>query len=326
MQRSVRERAANFAQCSLLTLALLAAGAAQAQDAAPAPKAEPARPADPDQAQPAPPNSNEIVVFGGTAITAALRNAHPEQTYDPDRASSYGVSSVGELVDVITGENGDDEPQILINGQPASIADIADLPIEALARIDQLPRGSAVAVGGKPGQRAYNVVLRPSVNTRTLSVNYQAASAGGWDNLRADGQVTYIRGQDRINLSLRGGWSGSLLESERNVIPLTSTIPYAPGGNVIGTSGGEIDPALSLAAGRAVTIAGVPIGTNNPSLASFVTTAGQTNPSQLAQYRSLRGRSFPRRATSSSSRTPFEARAARPSRPPPTRRGCSRRR
>ena len=139
MQRSVRGRVARLAQCSLLTLALLAAGAAQAQDAAPAPQPQPAEPAPPEQAQPAPANAREIVVFGGTAITAALRNTPTEQTYDPDRASSYGVSSVGELVDAITGENGDDEPQILINGQPASIADIADLPIEALARIDQLP-------------------------------------------------------------------------------------------------------------------------------------------------------------------------------------------
>ena len=292
MQGSLRGRVTALAQCSLLTLALLAAGAAQAQDAAPVPKAEPAKPADPDQAQPAPTNSTEIVVFGGTAITAALRSTQAEQTYNPDRASSYGVSSIGELVDAITGDNGDDQPQILINGQPASISDIADLPIEALARIDQLPRGSAVAIGGKPGERVYNVVLRPSVNTRTASVNYQAASAGGWDNLRADGQVTYIHGQDRINLSLRGGWSGSLLESERNVTPLISSIPVAAAGNVIGTSGGEIDPALSLLAGQLVTVAGVPVG-SNPTLASFVPTAGQPNPSNLAQYRSLRGRSRP---------------------------------
>ena len=293
MQRLVRGRTVRLAHCSLLSLALLAAGRAQAQDAKPAPVEDPAKVPAPDPAQPGPANAREIVVFGGTAITAALRNTPAEQTYDPDRASSYGVSSVGELVDAITSENGDDAPQILINGQPASISDIADLPIEALARIDQLPRGSAVAVGGQPGQRAYNVVLKPSVNTRTASVTYQAASAGGWDNVRADGQVTYIHDQDRINLSLRGGWSGSLLESERNVIPLTSTTPYAPGGNVIGTSSGEIDPALSLAAGQVVTVAGVPIGTTNPTLASFIATAGQPNPSNLAQYRSLRGRSRP---------------------------------
>ena len=282
----------NLTYSSLLTLTLLAAGRAEAQNAKLLPGDEPAKPPAPEQIQPAPGNATEIVVFGGTAITAALRNAHPEQTYDPDRASSYGVSSIGELVDAITGDNGDDEPQILINGQPANISDIADLPIEALARIDQLPRGSAVAVGGKPGQRAYNVVLKPSVNTRTASVNYQAASAGGWDNLRADGQVTYIKDQDRINLSARGGWSGSLLESERNVTPLTSAAPYAAAGNVIGSASSEIDPALSLAAGQLVTIAGVPAGAN-PTLASFVPTAGQSNPSNLAQYRSLRGRSRP---------------------------------
>ena len=55
----------------------------------------------------------------------------------------------------------------------------------------------------------------------------------------------------------------------------------------------EIDPALSALAGQSVTIAAVPIGTTNPTLASFVATAGKPNPSQLAQYRSLRGQSRP---------------------------------
>lgn len=292
-RRSSQITAMKLARTSVLTLALLTSARAAAQNATPAPAAGD-KPADDNAAKkPTPFDPREIVVFGGSALTAALKNAVAEQEYDADRVSSYGVSSVGELLDAITSENGDDTPQILVNGQPTrSVSDISDLPVEAVARIEQLPRGSAVAVGGAPGQRAYNVVLKRSVNSRTVTASYQMPTDGGWSNVRADGQVTYIKDDDRINLSMRGAWSGSLLESERGVIPLTSTTYYSPLGNVTGVSGGEIDPALSLAAGRPVTVAGVP-ALASPTLASFVATAGQPNSTDVTGYRTLRGRSRP---------------------------------
>ncbi|MFM5917017.1 MAG: hypothetical protein ACKOOL_05725, partial [Novosphingobium sp.] len=283
-----------WAQCSLITLALLASGRAGAQD----PKSDPVeQPTKPDEAaaRKAPPGDpRDIVVFGGTTLTGALKDTPVEQVYDSDRVGSYGVGSVGELLDSIVGENGDDEPQILINGQPTrSITDISDLPIEAVARIEELPRGSAVAVGGKPGQRAYNVVLRSSVKQRTLTATYQIPTQGGWNNVKADGQVTYIKGDDRINLSLRGARSGSLLERERGIVPASTSTPFAPLGNVLSTSsGGEIDPALSLAAGRIVTVAGVPVS-SSPTLSAFAGTADLINPSDQTSFRSLRGRSRP---------------------------------
>jgi iron complex outermembrane recepter protein len=285
---------AKLAHGSVLTLALLASGRAGAQGTKPVPGV-PAQPV-PDEAaakKPPPTDPREIVVFGGSTLTAALNDVVAEQVYDPDRVNSYGVSSIGELLDAITGENGDDAPQILINGQPVrNINDISDLPIEAVARIEQLPRGSAVAVGGTPGQRAYNVVLRSSVNTRTATMTYQVPTAGGWDNVRADGQITYIKNDDRINLSLRGGRSGSLLERERGVIPLALSAPYSPLGNVFSTAPDGIDPALNALAGQIVSVAGIP-GVTNPTLANFVTTAGRPNSTDVTGYRSLRGRSRP---------------------------------
>lgn len=237
----------------------------------------------------------DIVVFGNSSVPAVIKDFEAEDTYDLDRIAAYGVSSVGEVLDAINAENGDTEPQILVNGQPTrNVSDIADLPVEAIARIDALPRGAATRLGGSPTQRAYNVVLRKSVNTRTLTNTYQAATAGGWDNVRADGQVTYIKGQNRVNLSVKAGWSGALQEDERNVIPLTQPIAYSPLGNVLGLlSGGEIDPALSLAVGRRVTVAGIPVGNTAPGIASFAATADMANPSNLAHYRTLRGRSRP---------------------------------
>ena len=272
-------------------LALAAPAAAQDQSAPTSAQPDIAKP---DEPKPAPANARDIVVVGNAALPASLKDIQVEQIYDPDRINSYGVSTIGELLDGITGENGDSEPQILINGQPVrNSSDIADLPVEAVARIEELPRGSATRIGGAPGQRAYNVVLRSDVRSVTLAASYQAATEGGWDNLRTDGTVTYIHQNDRVNLTARGGWSGNLLESERAVTPLVLGVPYSPLGNVVGLSGGEIDPALSLLAGRIVTVAGVPVGAANPGLAAFAATADQANPSDLARYRSLRGSSQP---------------------------------
>src|SRR5580765_5678040 len=135
-KRLGRGMAVRWAQSSLLTLALLSGGQAAAQDAKPAPVEPPAKASDDSAAKSDSPNPREIVVYGGTTLTAALKNAVAEQTYDPDRVSSYGATSVGELLDAITSENGDEEPQILINGQPTrNVTDISDLPVEAVARI-----------------------------------------------------------------------------------------------------------------------------------------------------------------------------------------------
>lgn len=283
-----------LASLSLLALALVAPGRAAAQSQ-PAPSGTtPAPEPEAAQTKPPPPDPRDIVVFGNVALPASLKDLEVEQVYDPDRVSSYGVSTIGELLDAITFENGDTAPQILVNGQVArNVSEISDLPVEAVARVEELPRGAATRVGGAPGQRAYNVVLRSRVRTFVATSAYQAATEGGWDNLRADGTLTWIRKNDRINLTARGAWSGSLLESERDLTPLPPTIAYSPLGNVLGSSGGEIDPALSLLAGQTVTVAGVPAGQPNPTLAQFAATSGQANPSDLSRYRTLRGRARP---------------------------------
>lgn len=284
-----------LASVSLLALALIAPGRAAAQDQ-PAPSGGTSPTPEPEatQTKAPPPNPRDIVVFGNVALPASLKDLEIEQVYDPDRVAGYGVSTVGELLDAITFENGDSAPQILVNGQVArNISDISDLPVEAVARVEELPRGAATRVGGAPGQRAYNVVLRSQVKTFVTTAAYQAATESGWDNTRADGTLTWIRKNDRINLSARGAWSGSLLESERDLTPFSPTIAYSPLGNVLGSPSGEIDPALSLLAGQTVTVAGVPGGTSSPTLAQFAATAGQANPSELSHHRTLRGRSRP---------------------------------
>ena len=290
MLNLLAKRRALMCACSVLAFAIVPATDAIAQEANAAP---------PQQSVPEPAKAEEvrdprqIVVIGNRIIIAALEDLEPERQYDEDEVASYGVSTVGELLDEIRSENGDAEPTVLINGRPSNTPnDIADLPVEAIQRVEQLPRGAAQRIGGRSGERAYNVVLKPSVRSATLTAGQQVATEGGWRRSRGEALLTYVRDNDRINLSLRHSDSGFLLESERDVIPRPQTFPFAPLGNVIPFAGTEVDPALSALAGKPVQIVALN-GDASPTLASLVARAGVTNPSGFSSYRSLRSASSP---------------------------------
>ncbi|MBO9697544.1 MAG: hypothetical protein J7499_15230 [Sphingopyxis sp.] len=279
--------------CSLAALALaVTAPQARAQNnASPAaPQSAPDR-----QNTELPPSDRNIIIVNGQRVTVTVSEDEPaEQSYDSDAIAAYAASTLGEVVAQIREQNGDTDPVLLVNGQPvADPDDIADLPVEAVARIETLPRGSAQRVGGNAGQRAYNVVLRSSVRSLTLTGGREMATEGGWSNTRGEALLTYIRGRDRINLTLRGGKSGTLFESERAFIPRALAIPYSPLGNLMPASGSEIDPALSALVGVPVGVAALPANNSSPSLADLAAGANRPNPAADAAYRSLRGSNRP---------------------------------
>lgn len=247
-------------------------------------------PAEPERDPP-----GTIVVIGDRAIIASLKDLAVEQEYDEDAVGSYAAGSVGEVLDAIRAENGDEDPAILVNGRPvADPSDIADLPPEAIARIETLPRGAAQRVNGAAGQRAYNVVLKRQLRTAIVTASDEFATEGGWNNVRGDLQLTRIQGQNRLNFSARVGNSGYLLESERRFFPRLEDTTYSPLGNILpGPGRSEIDPALSALAGTTVTRLALPAGNGAPTLAALVPGANQLNPSSRGAFRSLRGASRP---------------------------------
>jgi iron complex outermembrane recepter protein len=240
-------------------------------------------------------NVLRIVVIGNRTIVTSLKDVKVEHTYNADAAASYAVSTVGELLTQVTRENGDTAPSILVNGQPVSdLGDITDFPVEAIARIEALPLGSAAQIGGIAGQRAYNIVLRPSVRSLTTTASTQISSDGGWQNDKGEVLFTLVQGQDRINLTLRRARSGMLLESERDLISLIEFIPFSAPGNLIGQSGGELDPAFSALAGQLTSsVALASTVTSRPSLTDLLPGANRLNPSNLNQFRTLRGATEP---------------------------------
>ncbi len=266
----------------------LGAPAALAQET-PTPTPSPT-PAEPERDPP-----GTIVVIGDRAIIASLKDLEVEQTYDEDDVGSYAAGSVGEVLDAIREENGDENPTLLVNGRPVvDRSDIADLPPEAIQRIETLPRGAAQRVNGAAGQRAYNVVLKRQVRTAVVTASDEIATDGGWSNKRGSLQLTRIKGQNRLNLSLNVADSGYLLESERPYVPRTQDTYYAPAGNVLpGFGSTEVSPVLSALAGRPVFSVALPMGVTSPTLAGLLPGANALNPSGRGDFRSLRSASQP---------------------------------
>lgn len=252
-----------------------------------------------DQAEPPGPSDlgaeggpeNRIVVIGHRTIVAVLADAEVEQTYDEDRIRSYAVTSVQELLDAITAENGTDAPAVLVNGRPVSdIGDIADLPAEAVRRVEVLPQGTAARVGGPVGQRAVNVVLQLRVRSLTVTASRQDATEGQWSSNRGEVTATWVQGQDRANLTLRNWRDQPLLEADRGLMPANEFGAFSPAGNIVPFTGTEIDNQLSLLLGRPVTSLALDGSTPRPTLAALAPGANRVNPTDTQFFRTLRPR------------------------------------
>src|SRR5215204_5666326 len=219
-----------------------------------------------------------------TVIGTRILDIQPERELDQQGIDSYGQSTVDELIAENAAELGEDEqPLILVNGERVNdLDDIGGLPVEALENVKVLPRGSAVRVGGRPGQRVVSLRLKKMVRSATLLVAPKIATDGDWHAGRGEAVLTYIRDSTRANLTFKARHESDLLESERDIDQPVPNSPFAIGGNVVGfpDTEGEIDPLLSAAAGEIVTVAPIP-GTESPTLLDFVPNANETAVSDI---------------------------------------------
>jgi iron complex outermembrane receptor protein len=234
-------------------------------------------------------NPNQEIVIIAPPL---FRDITPERALDEEAISSYGVSTIDELLGEVQVELGeeDETPLILVNGKRINdLSEIGALPVEALRGVVVLPRGSAVRAGGTPGQRVISLTLNRKVISETLTAAEKVATDGDWHSERGEAIVTRVRGDTRINVTLRARDESDLFESERGIIQPAPRLPFALSGNVIGypNTTGEIDPLLSALAGQVVTVTPVP-SIANPTLSDFV--AGANNPAvtDLGQFRTLR--------------------------------------
>lgn len=239
---------------------------------------------------PAPPDDlsrDEILIVGqryGEAKVAA------ETEFSEEEIASHGADSVQDLLARLKPFISDsgEEPVLLINGQPAGFdRSILAFPAEALDRLAVLKPEAAARYGEASGRRVVNLVLKKHFSSLSVDVGASAATAGGQYGGSLSLGRAAINGPVRWNAQARISYDSALRRSDRN-------IPRRPGafdkaGFVSAPGGGEIDPALSLVAGRLVTTAAIPgdVVSRVPLLADFAATAGESDALDPNEFETL---------------------------------------
>jgi hypothetical protein len=227
-----------------------------------------------------------------TAPRGSLRGAAADRVVSASSIPLYGVGTIGELVGELAAEDGENAPVVILNGERIDdFSGVSDLPVEAVERVDILPRGAGARVGESSQGRVINVVLRREATISVAEGGYRVATDGGFSEVSGELTRTRIKGPNRYNAALRVGGENALFESERDVIQPTRDNIYGIRGTVVPdtlTAPLEIDPALSAAAGRPVVRAAISPTVERPPLSAFVKTAGAADEINLGEFRTLR--------------------------------------
>lgn len=244
------------------------------------------------QSNPPASGSPRDIIVRGQRPPDPLAGIVPDDELDEDDIAAYGLDTIGELIEQIEGEvaGGGDGPVVLINGRPAlDLSEVSDLPVEAIAGIQVFSGNAASALAERGTRRVINVQIKQDHTQVTANANGGLSTKG--EGFEGEGSLNLLKlaGGDRQSLVFRYSRTDPLFESERDIIAEVNAIPAGFAGNVVAfpPSGGEIDPALSVLAGRPVILAGVPGGAGRPSLAQFAALADTPDIADVGQFRTL---------------------------------------
>ena len=167
----------------------------------------------------------EILVTGQRPRGSVIGDIPPEQTFDPLDIRAYGASNIGELLQnlgpQVSSNRGREEggPVTLLNGRRVSdFTEIARIPTEAIERMEVFPEELALRYGYRADQKVVNIVTFQRFQSTTGQLNYLLPTDGGRDTAAVAADHFAIRGDTRFGLGGDYSRSGSLLESERDVL------------------------------------------------------------------------------------------------------------
>lgn len=232
-----------------------------------------------------------IVTASQTEYGAVLGDAKPELRFNAGDVMSFGVSSIGELLEELNPQvdGGTESPVFLLNGKRLkNIGEIRRYPARAIMRVDVFPPDVAVRYGYPPTQKVLNIVLRPRFRENSVEVEGTVSDQFDHGSQGVTATSLLINREKRTFLSAGYSRSDKLLASERLSNGRYNSQPFSRQGNVGPAEGNsEIDPALSGLVGAPVSIAALPEWDGALSLDDFAQTANQRSVTDLNQYRTL---------------------------------------
>jgi hypothetical protein len=198
------------------------------QDRPPDTRSEPAQPTSSSVAKPAPPDEGEILVKGQRPRGTVIGGISPERTFSPLEIDAYGVNNIGDLLQTlgpqVSSSSGQDDsrPVTLLNGRRvSSFAEIAEIPTEAIERMEVFPEELALQYGYRADQKVVNIVTFENFRTLLGQIGYNSSTDGGYDNASTQANYFAIRGDTRFDLGAEYNRSTSLLESDRGLTQLS---------------------------------------------------------------------------------------------------------
>lgn len=250
-------------------------------------------PAFAQQAEKPPPRTiektdSDIVVTGqrGSAVT----DVEPVATFDAATIAGVGATTMEELLRVIkpAAQSADgSDPIFLLNAQRVSgYQEIGTLPPEAIEKVEVLPEPAALKFGYPPTRRILNFITKRQFRQIELRDTIGTTTRGGSARGDANFGLTRLRNDSRLTATLQYRHTEPLFQSERTIAP-DPDILFDGLGNVTGLNQGEIDPALSAAAGKVVTVAPVPEASGDRTIAGFATGANQPRLFDLGPYHTM---------------------------------------
>jgi iron complex outermembrane receptor protein len=179
----------------------------------------------------------DIVVVATRMAGQVDTDIPPVLTLDEADITSYGASSISELLDAVgtqTGSGrgrGGGRPVILLNGQRiSSFREMRSIPPEAIRRMEVLPEEVALRFGYPANQRVVNFILKDNFSSIQAAGEYNVPTRGGYLNWELEGGLLRIDGPSRMNLEAKIVETSLLIEAERGILQDPSELAALPPG------------------------------------------------------------------------------------------------
>lgn len=164
----------------------------------------------------------EIVVNG---YSSTKKEVPVETEVSEDQISSYGSTDVQNLLTKMSLRLGvsAEDIVVLVNGRSIGFdTSILDFPSEALDKIQLLSPEAASQFAQSGQKRLLNLVTKPRHSSVQSDLRFSAPTRGGSFTTDKNLNFTRLKGERRLNLSIRGGYGSTLWRSSRD-LPVGST-------------------------------------------------------------------------------------------------------
>lgn len=139
----------------------------------------------------------------------------------PSELQSYGADSLSDLVDalkpLVRSSRSEGQPVVLINGHLGGLAEFANLPSDAVERVEVLPETVALQYGYSETQRVLNIVMRAHYRAVPIRASESLATEGADRTTAVDASLVNLNDEERVTMFGSLSDTSELLESDRRI-------------------------------------------------------------------------------------------------------------